>query len=85
MPKAKLKLTSNEINKLKVAAFLTDSKLIKGQKFGETVVIEISTRNTSDLFELGKQFALLPADAELPAEAPAAEEKAPARPAKNGK
>jgi hypothetical protein len=82
MPKAKLKIAKSDIEKLKVGAYLTDTKIEKGTAFGETAIVEVSVRDNSQLFELGKQVATLPADSKLP-EAPA--EVATPAPAKGKK
>lgn len=54
MPKAKLKIASNEIGKLTNAAEFSDVQIGNGKKLGEVTLVEVSYRTPAQLFELGR-------------------------------
>ena len=62
MAKAKLKISVNEVEKLKLAAELEEVTLGEGKEIGNKVVLEVSCRNPSQLFALGRAIETITED-----------------------
>lgn len=54
MPKAKLRVESNLLEKFKNAAELADVKILGGRNLGATSSVEVSFKSASQLFDAGR-------------------------------